>query len=73
MATKRVKPRGKKAPPPPQGLKKFAKLVALLKEHLGETAIQLQHLGCRPKTDGELEEAEKAGRIVWVRQRWYAV
>jgi hypothetical protein len=53
-------------------VEKFAKLVALLKEHPGRTAIELQHLGYRPETDGELTEAEKAGLIVWVHGKWYA-
>jgi hypothetical protein len=60
-------------PPAKQAVERFAKLVALLKEHPGRTAIELQHLGWRPETDGELEEAEKAGLIVWVRQKWFAV
>ncbi len=52
---------------------KFPKLVALLKEHPGQTAIQLQHLGWRPEIDGELEEAQRAGLIAWVHGKWYAV
>ncbi len=47
--------------------------MALLKEHAGRTAIELQHLGWRPETHGELKEAEKAGVIVWVRKKWFAV
>ncbi len=54
-------------------MKKFAKLVALLKEYTGRTAIELEHLGWRPETHGELTEAQKAGLIVWVRNKWYAV
>jgi hypothetical protein len=68
-------PQASHAPPtpPPQDVEKFAKLVALLKEHPGRTAIELQHLGWRPETHGELKEAEKAGVIVWVRKKWFAV
>ncbi len=69
--TDRTHPQPSKAPP--QDVEKFAKLVALLKEHPGQTAIELGHLGWRPETDGELTEAEKAGVIVWVRQKWFAV
>ena len=58
--TDRAHPQASKAPP--QDVKKFAKLVALLKEHLGQTAIQLQHLGCRPETDGGAEGGGK-GRV----------
>ena len=47
-------------------VEKFAKLVAILKEYPGQT-------GWRPETDGELEEAQKAGVIVWVHGKWYAV
>ncbi len=69
--TDRAHPQASKAPP--QDQKQFAKLVALLKEYPGQTAIQLQHLGWRPETDDDLREAERAGLIVWVRNRWYAV
>ncbi len=67
MPSRRAKPRGK------PDAEKFAKLVALLKEHPGQTAIQLQHLGWRPEIEGELEEAQKAGLIVWEHGKWYAV
>ncbi len=67
MPSRRAKPRGK------PDAEKFAKLVALLKEHPGQTAIQLQHLGWRPETDGELTEAEQAGRIVYLHGKWFAV
>jgi hypothetical protein len=53
--------------------KQFAKLVALLKEYPGRTAIELEHLGWRPETHGEPTEAQRAGLIVWVRNKWYAV
>jgi hypothetical protein len=71
--TDRPHPLASHAPPPPHDVEKFAKLVALLKEYPGRTAIELQHLGWRPETDGELKEAEKAGAIVWVRKKWFAV
>ena len=70
---KRTTGRAAKAPAPAQDVQPFAKLVALLKDHPGRTAIELQHLGWRPETDGDLEAAEKAGRIVWVHKKWYAV
>ena len=54
-------------------MKKFAKLVALLTEHPGRNAIELEHLGYRPETHGDLMEAQKAGVIVWMRKAWYAV
>ncbi len=64
--TDRTHPQASNTPPtpPPQGVEKVAKLVALLKEYPGQTAIELQHLGWRPEIDGELEEAQKAGLIV---------
>ena len=52
---------------------KSAKLVALLKEHPGRTAIELGHLGYRPETHGGLMEARKAGVIMRVRKGGYAV
>ena len=52
---------------------KFAKLVALLKEYPGRNAIELGHLGWRRETHGDLMEAQKAGLIVWVKDKWYAV
>src|SRR3974377_1169066 len=55
------------------GVEKFAKLVALLKEYPGRNAIELQHLGYRPETHGDLIEAQKAGLIVWVKDKWFAV
>jgi hypothetical protein len=67
---------GKGMPRPMRGkpdVQKFAKLVAILKEHPGQTAIELGHLGWRPETDGDLAEAEKAGLIVYAHGKWYAV
>ena len=54
-------------------MKKFGKLVALLKQHPGKNAIELSHLGWRPETHGNLMEAQKAGLIVWVKDKWFAV
>jgi len=41
--------------------RKFAKLVALLKQYPGKNTIELGHLGWRPETHGNLLEAQKAG------------
>ena len=54
-------------------VEKFAKLMALLKQYPGRNAIELGHLGWRPETHGDLREAQKAGLIVWVKNKWYAV
>ena len=52
---------------------KFAKLVALLKQYPGRNAIELEHLGWRPETHGDMLAAQKAGGIVLVKNKWYAV
>jgi len=38
-----------------------------------KNAIKLRHLGWRPEMHGDLMEAQKAGPIVWVKDKWFAV